>query len=388
MDFDHIKNRQGEYSMKWDGMAQNYNVNAQDALAMWVADMDFEPPQSVKEALEKRLEHNIYGYFYGVDGYQNALKSWVKRRHGFDLPDCFVNTHGLVQGVGLCLEALTEKGDGVIVFSPVYHAFGRTIRAAGRELIESPLVEKDGQYHMDLDGLEQSLQGHEKLVIFCSPHNPSGRVWSVEEIKMLSAFCEKHNLLIISDEIHMDLVYKGHRHHVFGDAAPEASERLIYLMSATKSFNVAGALTGSIITANSKLHEKIQQKSFAWGIGPNLFGMIACQAAYEGGDEWMDACTAYIEGNYEYFHKEMNALKGVYSMPMASTYLAWVNFSGLGIGQAELLERVEQTAQIAANHGESFGKGGEGWLRFNLATSRGNVEKAVERLKAAFADIQ
>lgn len=389
MNFDEEIERVGTHSMKWDMIEPLYGVDPKDGIAMWVADMDFRPPPSVTKALQARIDHGIYGYFADESKYREALSNWVQERHGYMLePDHMLNAHGLVQGIALVLNALTNPGDGVIIFTPVYHAFARIINATKRDLVESPLALLDGRYEMDLDALEASLKGHEKLILISSPHNPGGRVWSREELAALGKFARKHGLYIVSDEIHMDLVFAGSKHLLFGDAVPDWGEDVIYLISATKSFNIAGALTGTIIARNRETLARLHAARMAMGMGDNLFGMIACTAAYEGGAEWMDALIAYLAGNAELLNAGFEAIPGVRSMRLEATYLAWVDFRGLGLKESELHMRVQKGAKIAANHGASFGDAGRGFMRFNIATRRANVERAVEQMQAAFGDIQ
>ena len=389
MNFEEKINRVGTHSMKWDGMSDMYGVRPEDGISMWVADMDFRPPAAVVERLQERLDHGVFGYFVGAEGYTNALANWLKTRHGFIAnPAHMLQTAGLVQGVAVALNALTEKGDGVITFNPVYHAFGRTIRAMERDPIESPLVLKDGLYQMDLDGLEANLKGHEKVIILCSPHNPGGRVWTVEELRALGEFALRNHLYIISDEIHMDIVFSGHKHHVFGNAFSELDDHLVYLFSATKTFNIAGALTGTVYSPSASMNAKMQSAAMAMGIGINLFGIIACEAAYRDGATWCDEMVAYIEKNAQIMHEGLNNIPGVVSMPLQSTYLSWADFRGLGLSSEELHSRVYKEAKIAANQGPTFGTGGDGHLRFNVATTRDNVLEAVERLQNAFKDVQ
>ncbi len=389
MNFDEIIDRVGTHSSKWDMMQTLYGVSPDDGISMWVADMDFRPPQSVQDALQGRLNHGVYGYFADNSEYEAALQNWLKTRHNAEVETSWMqHVHGLVQGVAMVLQALTKEGDGVITFNPVYHAFGRTIRANGRDPIEVPLVNENGRYEMDLEALQASLKGHEKLIIFCSPHNPGGRVWSREEIQALADFAVRNDLYILSDEIHMDLVYGDEKHHVFGTVATEVSDRLVYLMSATKTFNIAGALTGTILTPNAELRAKIAACCAAAGIIQNLFGMIACTAAYQGGAEWLDGLNAYLKENERVFGEMLSEIPGVKPMRMGATYLQWVDFRDLGLNMKELEARVAKDAGIAANAGPTFGAGGKGFMRFNLATPRARVLQAAERMQKAFADVQ
>jgi cystathionine beta-lyase len=388
-DFDEIIDRRGTHCSKWDMMEPLYKVSPDGGLAMWVADMDFRPPASVTAALEAEVAHGVHGYFGDDREYKAAIGGWMRRRHGWEVdPVTIATTHGLVAGVGLCLQAFTEPGDGVILFTPVYHAFHRVIRANRRQIVEAPLVRRDGRYAMDLEALAAALTGRERVLLFCSPHNPGGRVWTPEELRAVAEFCAAHDLLLISDEIHHDLVLPGHRHTPMPLAAPEVLDRLVMLTAATKTFNIAGALTGNVIIADEGLRHRFAAAHLAAGSSPNRFGVLMATAAYTGGDAWVDALCGYLAGNAALFDQGVNAIPGVRSMPLEGTYLAWVDFSGTGMEAGEFTHRVEAEARIAPSHGPAFGKGGESFLRFNLATPRARVEEAVKRLQAAFADLQ
>ncbi len=388
-DFDEIIDRRRTHSMKWDMMEPLLGVSADDGLAMWVADMDFRPPASVTAALAQEIAQGVFGYFGDEVAYRAAITGWMARRHGWEVdPATILTTHGLVAAVGFCLQAFSEPGEGVILFSPVYHAFGRVIRANGRRIVESPLRLEDGRYRMDLDALASSLTGDERIVVFCSPHNPGGTVWTVAEQRALAAFCAAHDLLLISDEIHHDLVLGGARHVPMAVAAPEAQDRLVMLTSTTKTFNIAGVLTGNAIVADARLRARLAERIAAAGGGPNRLGVIMATAAYAGGDAWVDALTAYLAENARVFDAGVAAIPGVRPMPLSATYLAWVDFAGTGMTEAEFGERVRRGARIAPSPGSQFGLGGESWLRFNIATPRSRIVEAVDRLQAAFSDLQ
>ncbi len=388
-DFDELIDRRGTHCAKWDGMERGYGVSSEDGIAMWVADMDFRPPPSVTEALSAAVAHGVYGYFGDDHAYKSSIVSWMKRRHGWTVePSSIFTTHGLVAAVALCLQAFSEPGDGVILFTPVYHAFARVIRANNRAILESPLVERDGRYEMDLDALAANLTGRERILILCSPHNPGGRVWEAAELRQLADFCRAHDLLLISDEVHHDLILPGHHHTPMALAAPDIADRLVMLTATSKTFNIAGGMNGNAIISDPDLHARFYAAVGAAGSSPNRFGMIMATAAYDGGDAWLDALRLYLDGNARLFDEGIAAIPGLASMKLQATYLAWVDFRGLGMDQEEIIRRVQSEARIAANHGPSFGTGGEGFMRFNIATPRARIAEAVERLGAAFADLQ
>ncbi|MCF3973003.1 MalY/PatB family protein [Paracoccus salsus] len=390
-DFDEVIDRVGTHCSKWDDMEAAYGVSPdQGGLAMWVADMDFRPPAAVQQAVERAAAHGVYGYPGANAPYLQAIRWWMAERHGWQIdPDWVLTATGLVNGVAMALDAFTAPGDGVVVMSPVYHAFGRVIRASGRNMIEMPLALQDGQYRMDWSRWETMLTGSEKLLILCSPHNPGGRVWTDEELREVADFCTRHDLILVSDDIHADLVMPGHRHRMIATLIPGIRDRLVTLTAATKTFNIAGAHIGNAIIADDRLRARFKAALVARGISPAFMGMDMVAAAYSpAGAAWVDALVAYLDGNRRLFDAGVNAIPGLRSMPLQATYLSWVDFSGTGMSPAEFSARVERGARIAANHGATFGPGGQSFLRFNIATPRARVAEAVARLRDAFSDLQ
>jgi cystathionine beta-lyase len=388
--FDERIDRRGTHCVKWDMMERIYGVPADTGLAMWVADMEFRPPQVVQAAVEAMARHGVYGYFGDDASYLEAIRWWMQTRHGWSVAaDEILTTHGLVNGAAICIDSLTQPGDGVVLMTPVYHAFARIIKAAGRQVVECPLALVEGRYEMDFAAWDQQMTGRERMLILCSPHNPGGRVWTAEELRATAEFCRRHDLILVSDEIHHDLIYPGQRHIPMPLAAPEVLDRLVMMTATTKTFNIAGAHTGNVIVPNPDLRARIALRMNALGISPNSFGMHMARAAYSPeGAAWVDGLMAYLDGNRRLFDAGIGAVPGVRSMPLQATYLAWVDFSGTGMAPTEFRARIEKGAQIATNHGDSFGTGGASWLRFNLAAPRSMVAEAVERVQAAFADLQ
>ena len=390
MSFDEQIDRLDTHSMKWDMMERLYGVPCDNGLAMWVADMDFRPPHSVQMAVERMAAHGIYGYFGDDTAYLDAIRWWMQTRHGWSVDRAHIfSTHGLVNGTGLVIAALTKPGDGVVLMTPVYHAFARTIKAAGREVVECQLALNDGRYTMDFDAWDAQMTGRETMLILCSPHNPGGRVWTQDELRATADFCKRHDLILVSDEIHHDLVMPGHTHHVMANVAPDIAGRLVMMTASTKTFNIAGAHIGNVIIADDALRARFAATMMALGISPNAFGLHMVEAAYSPeGAAWVDELTTYLDGNRRVFDAGIAAIPGVRSMPLEATYLSWVDMSGTGMTPDEYKARVEKGAQICVNYGESFGAGGDSFLRFNIATPRARVEEAVRRLQAAFADLQ
>ncbi|PZQ98104.1 MAG: aminotransferase [Cereibacter sphaeroides] len=390
MRFDNLIDRRGTHSAKWDMMEPMFGVSPRTGIPMWVADMEFAPPASVQRAVEKQAQLGVYGYFGDDGAYLDAIQWWMQTRHGWTPERAAIfSTHGLVNGGGICIDAFTNPGDGIILTTPVYHAFARIIKAAGREVVECQLTNTDGRYEMDFDVWNTQMTGREKMLILCSPHNPGGRCWTMEELRSLAAFCRRHDLILISDEIHCDLIYPGQRHIPMTVAAPEIMDRLIMMTATTKTFNIAGAHTGNVIIPDGVLRARFAARMMALGISPNSFGMHMATAAYSPeGAEWVDALMKYLDGNREIFDAGMSKIPGVRPMRLEATYLEWVDFTGTGMAPKEFTRRVEKDAEIAVNHGESFGAGGESFLRFNIAAPRSMVAEAVERLQRAFGDLQ
>lgn len=388
--FDEEIDRVGTHSTKWDLMESRYGVSAQDGLAMWVADMDFRPPACVSSALQGMVDHGVFGYFGPDTEYRDAIRWWMQSRHGWDVSrDWIFSTHGLVNGTSLCMEAFTRPGDGVVLFTPVYHAFARVIHGMGRRVVECPLAQVDGRYEMDFAAYDARMTGSEKMVILCSPHNPGGRVWSADELRGVAEFAKRHDLVLVSDEIHHDLVMPGQRHIPMATLEAGIEDRLVMMSATTKTFNMAGSHIGNVIIADPALRKRFGAVMAGLAIGPNSFGMVSATAAYSPeGAVWVDELCAYLDGNRRLFDDGVNAIPGLRSMPMEATYLAWVDFANTGMDPSEVIRRVETEARIAANHGDTFGSGGETFLRFNFATPRARVARAVERLQAAFSDLQ
>jgi len=390
MNFDALIDRRGTHSAKWDLMQGLYGVPADDGISMWVADMDFRSPDCVQDALRDMQEHGIYGYFGDETAYHAAICWWMKNRHGWTVdPDWIFSTHGLCNAIGLILQTFTQPDNGVVLFTPVYHVFSKLIRAGGRQVVECPLSNVGGRFEMDFDAYEAQMTGREKLLILCSPHNPGGRIWTADELRQVADFCERHDLLLVADEIHHDLIYPGHKFVPMPLAAPEISHRLFMLTAASKTFNIAGAHTGNVIIPDPGLREKFAATIAALAISPIIFGHATTTAAYSpDGAAWVDELMVYLDGNRQVFDDGVNAIPGLKSMPMQATYLSWVDFSGTGMPMDEIEARVAKTARIAANHGPTFGTGGNQFMRFNIGTQRSRITEAVDRLKLAFSDLQ
>lgn len=388
-DFDTVIDRRGTHSEKWDGMEDRYGVSQEDGLAMWVADMEFRPPPEVNEAIRRAADHGIHGYPGNLAPYHQAIVDWMDRRHGWAIqPEWISTTHGIVNAVHLLVQAFCQPGDRVVVQPPVYYPFFGAVTFNGCELINNPLVQVDGRYRMDLEELDRLSGPAPKMLILCSPHNPGGRVWNRAELEELAEFCLERDILIVSDEIHHDLVYEGYSHTVLASLGPEVARRVITCTSASKTFNLAGTMTGNVIISDESMRRRFQLQMTRCGINfPNRFGPLTATAAYNHGDQWLEDLLVYLQGNRDRVDRVVkDGLPGVTSMPLEGTYLAWLDLWGTGLTMEEIIRCVQEDARLALNHGPTFGSGGDKRMRLNFACPRSMLDHALERLVSAFRD--
>ena len=380
----YIDNRHANLS-KFDGLRSLYGTSKDTCISMWVADMDFNPPQAVIKALEKEVSHGVFGYYGNNNSFINSIKMWMKNRHDWDISEewCSV-VHGVNSGIGMGLRAFSEPGDEVLLFSPIYYSFFNTIKNNGRVAREIPLKIVKDQYEVDFNELEKRLSGKEKIIIFCSPHNPGGKIWNIETLITLAEFCKKNKIIIFMDEIHHDLTYSDKPHTTFLKAAPEAEDISLIFTAATKTFNIAGCHTGTTIIPNPKLRSIYDREHAAFGKTPNRFGMIMTEAAYREGAEWLDQLMDYLENNKKIFTSAMKSLADVNVFDLESTYLAWVDFSQLNISEAELKTMLVNEAGVAPSFGGGFGNTTGKFARFNLACRTEILELAIQRLAKTF----
>lgn len=390
MNFDEIINRKNTHSVKWDMMEELFGVSKDNGIPMWVADMDFRPPKCISESIKKMYDHGVYGYFGDDKDYLASIKWWMKTRHNWDIDLSWIfTTHGLVNGTSMAIQTYSDPGDGVVLFTPIYYVFFKQIKEGGREVLECPLVNNKGHYELDFEYYDSLMKGNEKVLVLSSPHNPGGRVWTQKELTEIASFAQRHDLVVVSDEIHNDLIMPGYQHIPMAIAAPEILDRLVMMTATTKTFNIAGMHTGNVIIPDPKLRAKFNKTMISFGISPSSFGKHMVTAAYsQEGADWVDALMLYIEENQKIFNDGLSQIPGINSMALESTYLCWVDFSNTGMKNDEFTKRVEKKAQIAVNPGHTFGTGGENFLRFNIATRRTLVLEALKRLQDAFSDLQ
>ncbi|MFZ5964097.1 MalY/PatB family protein [Thalassococcus sp. BH17M4-6] len=389
-DFDTPIDRRNTGSSKWDMMEPLFGVSPEDGLAMWTADSDYATAPCVTEAVRRAADHGVFGYMPEYAGYKQAVQWWMSNRHGWQIDtDWILSCQGLGNAIALCIDVWSAPGEGVVTFNPVYHEFANKIAKTGRRLTECPLKRDGDTYVLDLDDAQSRLKGDERLLLWCSPQNPSGRVWTADELRAVAEFAERNDLLLVSDEIHHDLVYPGADFVPMDVAAPDATDRMVILTAASKTFNIAGLRTGNMIIPDPVRRKAMQDRLKTLDYQPCTMGMMMIEAAYcPAGADWVDAQVAYLADNCAAFDAAVHAIPGVRSLPLQGTYLAWVDFSGTGMSYDEFSARVYKEARVCPSPGPAFGAGGETFLRFNLATNRARVVEAGERLQSAFADLQ
>ena len=336
-DFDTVIDRRGTCSVKWDMAEQTFKVK--DILPMWVADMDFRSPEPVIEALKKVAERGMFGYTGAPDSYYDAVMAWMKRRHGWNIErEWFVLTPGVVPALRLLVKTFTQPGDQVVVQTPVYYPFFDAIRDNGCEILDNPLRLAGNQYVMDLADFEKKIGSRTKMIILCSPHNPIGRVWTAQELKELGELCLKHDILIVSDEIHGDLIHRGFEHIPVPKVSPEFVQKSIVCTAASKTFNLPGLKTSNIIIADKEKRDRFCAVMRHSGMGaPNMFGLAATEAAYRHGEPWLEELLDYLQDNVRLIMQfAAERIPGLKVIQPQGTYLVWLDFRGCGIDPARL----------------------------------------------------
>lgn len=387
-DFDRITDRTHTNAIKYD-LAKRRN-KPEDALSLWVADMDFPTAPCVQKAVAEKAAHGIFGYSRPDERYYSALKKWFAERHNYKIQEEWVvNTPGVCFALASAVKAFTKEGESVLVQKPVYYPFFNTIKTLNRKVVNSPLVLKNGHYEINFEDFEAKIVAENvKMFILCSPHNPGGRVWKKEELQRISEICLKHSVLVVSDEIHSDIVFEGSRHTVYGSISEAAAENSIICTAPSKSFNLAGLQFSNIIIPNAKLRIAFQREVDRTGYDePSLMGIVAATAAYSEGGEWFDAARDYIWENIQfasnYIEENCPKIKGV--IP-EGTYLLWLDFSAIGLSDEEINERILNKAKVWLDNGKMFGDEGKFFQRINCATPRKILAEALERICAQFRD--
>ena len=378
--FDTVISRQGTGSLKWEKYGK-------DVLPLWVADMDFASPEAVSRKMMERAGHPLYGYNTQDASLMESIVAWVKRRHGWEIePEWIVPAPGVVTSVIVAMLALSKQGEGVIIQPPVYHPFFSIIRDNERETAENPLLFENGRYKIDFPHLEQMLADrNNKLLLLCSPHNPVGRVWTRDELTRVHQLCQRYEVDVLSDEIHCDVVYSGHKHTVFASLSTPVSESCITFMSASKTFNLPGLNCSFMVIPCRRRRALIDGWLNRLHIRRNnLFGVLATEAALRNGDDWLGALLSYLEENADTLVDFVRTrLPGVKVTKPEGTYLAWLDFRGRFTSATELDDFLTQKAKVGLNRGIAFGRQGEGFARLNFAVPRSRLLEALTRIEKA-----
>ena len=384
-DFDTPQDRTNSGSLKHEFCEKEFGLK--NVIPMWVADMDFAVPEPVVEALRKRTEHPIFGYTLLPDSLWESVIDWQRNRFGWETKrSWFALTPGVVPAISLCVQTFSLPGDEVIVQTPVYHPFFHVLDRNGRHIVRNPLKVEDGRYSMDFDDLEKKIGNRTRLLILCSPHNPVGRVWTREELESLAEICIRKDILMISDEIHADLVFSGHRHTPLASISEAMAERTVTCMAPSKTFNIAGLTTAYVIASNPDILARFNQtmaRSLSIFEG-NIFGPVAFEAAYRYGAEWLDQLIPYLEGNVDYVvHFIAKRLPKLAFVRPEGTFLALLDCRKLGLDQKTLVEFFLRKAGVFFNDGTVFGSELKGFMRMNLGCSRLVIREALERIEKA-----
>lgn len=386
--FDEKIDRRGSDCLKWDFMKSIFGSD--NLKPFWIADMDFKAPDVIVEAMTTRMQQGVFGYAGRSDSFYASIINWFDRRHGWKIKkEWIVVTPGVVPALSLALQTFTQKGDGIIIQPPVYFPFDHSIQLNGREAVLNPLKYSDGQYQIDWDDLEEKAV-HAQMLIFCSPHNPVGRVWSKDELTRLGHLCERHDLLIFSDEIHSDIIFPPHQHHPLAMQDPAIAARTITAYATSKTFNLAGLQLSINIIPDQALREKYTHSVAAMHLElSNVFGLVGTQSAYDHGEEWLEQLLVYLWQNYQKVDEYLQTKLPIISvLKPESTFLLWLDCRALNLTDQELSDLFLHKAGLALSPGEMFGPGGHGFMRLNMATPSANLIEALEQLKQAIGTIQ
>lgn len=382
--FDKHINRKGTNSIKWDFLKERFGN--EDLLPLWVADMDFQCPPAVMEAVKKLAEHGVFGYASPRDTYFNAIIGWMKKRFEWDIKkEWIVTVPGIVPAIGLAIETFTKPKEGVIVQQPVYFPFMSVIEEADRLVVNNGLLETQEGYQMDFDGLEALAAKRENtMMILCSPHNPVGRVWTEEELRRVVDICDRNDVLLVSDEIHHDLIHSGYKHVPIAKIAQEKT-KLITCTAPSKTFNIAGVYASNIIISDSSIRERFQRTLEKRHLMTSIFAIEALKAAYNDGETWLEALLQYLEGNMDFVEKFIREnLPRIKVRRPESTFLMWLDFRDYNLTNDDLRNKMINEAHLALNNGWQFGQAGNGFMRLNIGCPQATLEKALKAMEKVF----
>ena len=390
LDFDQVIDRRNTYSLKYD-FARERNM-PEDLLPLWVADMDFQVSSYIQEALIAQAKHGIFGYSDVKEEYFEAVKKWMKRHYDWDVErNWLIKTPGVVFALAMAVKAFTEKGDSVMIQQPVYYPFDLVITDNGRKVVSNTLIrDRNGRYGIDFADFEEKIiQEKVKLFFLCNPHNPVGRVWSREELERLGDICYKHHVIVVSDEIHADFVFKG-KHQVFAGLKEEYKEIAVVATSPSKTFNIAGLQVSNIFAPNPKLRSQLRKQLDVFGYSQlNVMGLVAAKAAYENGEEWYQAMHQYVGENIAYTKRFLEEkLPEIKLVEPEGTYLLWLDFKAFNLTDSELEDLIIKKAKLWLDSGKIFGTAGKGFQRINVACPRCTLTEALVRLETAVREIK
>lgn len=387
-DLDTVIDRKGTNSLKYDFAKER--GKREDVLPLWVADMDFKTAPPILEKLEKVVAHGIFGYSEGKEDYFRAVAAWYQKHFDWNVKKSWlVKTPGVVFAIAAAIRAFTQEGDAVLLQQPVYYPFSEVIKDNNRILVNNPLKLIDGHYEVDFEDFEEKIRDNRvKLFLLCSPHNPVGRVWKEWELRRLGDICLKYGVLVVSDEIHSDFTYSGHRHQVFASLSPAFADMTVTCTSPSKTFNLAGLQVSNIFISHAGLRARFQKAVAATGYSQlNLMGLAACQAAYEAGEEWLLQVKAYLEENLTFVREYLQEnLPQIAVVEPEGTYLVWLDFRKLALSEEEREELLGNKARLWLDSGAMFGADGEGFERINIACPRQTIKQALEQLTAALKE--
>lgn len=383
MNFESLPNRKGTRSVKWDLVKDTFG--SEDIQPMWVADMDLEIADPIKTALVDRIDHGIFGYTTTDEQLDRTVQQWLVKQHGWEIdPDWLIYSPGVIPTIHMTILTQTNPGDKILIQTPVYHPFQRIIKSHQRELVTNSLIFHEGRYTIDFTDLEEKFKQGVKVMLFCSPHNPVGRVWTEEELTNVLQLAEKYNVLIISDEIHADLIFKPAKHTPIGSLDSAISDQIISCFSPTKTFNLAGLQVSYAVIPDKKLRNEILAIFAKYGLNSlNTLGITALDAAYQSGDEWLAGLLQLLEQNYQLIedtfadHEEIDVIRP------EGTYLIWLDCRKMNLSQSELVKFMAEEAKVGLNNGLTFGEEGRGFMRLNIASPTSYIKAGVDKIVAA-----
>lgn len=389
MNFDQVINRKNTASLKWDALEHRFGDK--DLLPLWVADMDFKAPQPVIDAIKEQVDHGIFGYSIVPDSTYQSIINWLHNKHNWSIKkDWITFSPGVVPALSTIVNAFTNPGEKIIVQPPVYYPFFSVVKLNDRKIVNNPLKLNNGQYEIDFDQLSSAIDEQVKMIIISNPHNPGGRVWKKSELEKLATICLENDILIISDEIHSDLVFEDNKHIPLASLSDQIAENTITCMAPSKTFNLAGLQTSYLVIPNEN-HKK-RYKSYLQRQGmsdPNTIGLVSLEAAYNHGSEWLEQLMTYVKNNLETLESYIESeIPDIEVMRPEGTYLVWIDCRKLGLSSKELEQLLIKEGKVAFNQGYTFGEGGEGFIRINLACPRETLLEGLARLKKAVNSIK